>query len=276
LIRVDTARFESAPTKVHWAVPREVMRRFPGRIPTVKLPASLRLRQDTVDLVGPSFYPDLPFVSGADEEERRLGFGALGIGTAVDQALDLLSSGKSIVALTLPALPLPIGDGLDPDVAALEADVIARLLERGAFTGGDRAITPGLIGCIDAHVASGAAVRQRLRRIGISTDELMVDTPEIWQGGERPIMVVKHPLSGLTTLSAFSLDPGRWCVMLSRHQVACVIVTRDGVGDALASHQHDCAARPMGAANPEWLGWQAHHRLWSEMEQQGRVIRIPA
>ena len=102
----------------------------------------------------------------------------------------------------------------------------------------------------------------------------MVDTPEIWQGLERPVMIAKHPLSGLRRFDEFSLEPGRFCVMLSRHQLGCIVVGRDGVGDALESHSHDCARRALGAENAEWAGWRAHSYVWNRLEQRGGLFRI--
>jgi hypothetical protein len=127
---------------------------------------------------------------------------------------------------------------------------------------------------VDAHVASGAAVRRHLERRGVSTDEVMVDTPEIWQGLERPVMIAKHPLSGLRRFDEFSLEPGRFCVMLSRHQLACIVVGRDGVGEALERHSHDCAKRALGAENAEWAGWRAHSHIWGELERRECLIRV--
>ncbi len=101
-----------------------------------------------------------------------------------------------------------------------------------------------------------------------------MDTPEIWQGLQRPVMVVKHPLSGKGRLERFGLEPGRWCVMLSRHQLGCVIVGRDGIGDALEQHRHGIGDRPLRADNSEWTARQAHARLWSELERMGRLIRV--
>ncbi len=87
-------------------------------------------------------------------------------------------------------------------------------------------------------------------------------------------MVVKPPLSGATRFGKFGLEPGRWCVMLSRHRRACVIVTRDGVGDLLDRHQHDCASRAMGVANAAWEGWRAHSMLWQRLDELGRLVRL--
>lgn len=272
LVRVDTARFEAARSRVHWPVPRETLRLFPDT-PVVRLPASFRLRQDTVDVVQPAFYPDLPFVSGVDDTQRRIRFAALGVRSPIDPALDLVERGASIVALMLPAREFPPGE-LDEEVAELAAAVVERLLQRHAerTTGGE--LTAADIGIADAHVASGAAIGRHLRRRSISTDDLVVQTPELWQGIQRPIMIVKHPLSGQARLDRFALEPGRWCVMLSRHQSACIIVGRDGIGEALDRHQHDCAERPLGAEDMEWQGWRAHERLWHELSNLGQIIHV--
>jgi hypothetical protein len=66
---------------------------------------------------------------------------------------------------------------------------------------------------------------------------------------------------------------GRACVALSRHLIGCVIVSRDGIYEALAHHPHASGDRPLGAADAEWGGWQAHHQLWTELERQALIIR---
>jgi hypothetical protein len=153
------------------------------------------------------------------------------------------------------------GNDVDDEVADTCACVVQRLLDRGPLWEGQRALTATDIGCADPHVRSGAVIRRELLRLGIAG--VMVDTPEIWQGLERSIMVVKHPLSGGSRLAGFPLAPGRrLCVMLSRHQVGCVVVTRDGIADALEAHQRDSESRPAGAENPQWSGWLAHRELW--------------
>jgi hypothetical protein len=46
----------------------------------------------------------------------------------------------------------------------------------------------------------------------------------------------RGPLSGRADASEFHLDAGRPCVMLSRHRVACFVVTRGGLEDLLLRH----------------------------------------
>jgi hypothetical protein len=239
----------------------------------VELPASWRLRQDTVSIIGPALYPTLPFVSAAVEAERKLTFGVAGSGDGTDRALDLLTGGATMVGLLLPASDGPV-DNVDEDVSRLTADVVERLLKRGALLGAGRPLLQENIGCIDPHVASGARTRAALRGHGLSTDAVMVETPEIWQGLQLPLLLVKHPLSGKRRLDGFVLEPGRLGVALSRHLVACIIVGRDGVREALDSHDHDCSERPMSAEDSEWAGWRAHWSLWDRLEQLGRLVRV--
>lgn len=108
---------------------------------------------------------------------------------------------------------------------------------------------------------SGEQTAQLLRQRGIPTGETHVVTPEIWQGVERPVMVVKHPLSGLNRFNSFHLEAGRFCVMLSRQQLGCIVVGRESIGLRLVEHRHACGERPFGGEDVEWSGWQAHSLL---------------
>ena len=269
LSRVELARFEGAPSKVHWAVPKELLRLHP-EIPVVQLPASRRLPQDTVNFLQPSFYPTLPFQSSAPVQQRRLSVRNRGFGGLIDVAVDHLCRGETVVSLILPPSPTLTPD-FDEEVAETMADVVRRIIDRGMTMGAGLRLTGDNIGCVDAHVASGANVTKALRARALGS-EIMVGTPEIWQGLQRPVMVVKHPLSGLKKLDRFALDPGRCCVMLSRHQAGCIVVTRDGVEQILDAHQHDCESTPMAAVDAEWNGWRAHRALWDGLRRGGRLL----
>ena len=274
IITVDEARFEAAAVKVHWPAPAELLRAHP-EIVAHRLPATRRLPADTVDLVAPAFYPQLPFRSAVSP--RAVVFTAAGMGGPVDDVLDLLATGASMAMLALPRL-MPEHDLTDPELAQMAAQVAARARGRGIAwhdpTGNrpDIELTDEHIGVADQHVASGAELRRQLRAAGVGPDTT-VTTPEIWQGLERPLMIVKHPLSGTADFSDFPLSPGRLCVMTSRHQLGCILVTRDGVGDDLAEHVHDSSKRPSGARDHAWYGYRAHQQLWSALEDAGRIVR---
>jgi hypothetical protein len=194
------------------------------------------------------------------------------MGDAIDRALDQLGAGATMVGLVLPALPLE-ADQVDEGVSQAAAAVIQRMLSRGITWEGRSLLTEGDVGYVDTHVASNAATERRLRQLGIGP-ATKTTTPEIWQGLQRPIMVVKHPLSGASHFGAFDLDPGRLCVMTSRHQLGCVMVSREGVAQALERHAHDCSDRPTGAEDVQWVGWRANNSFWSMLEQKERLERL--
>ena len=274
IVTVDIAMFEAAAVKVHWPAPAEVLRAHPEAT-TYQLPATRRLPADTTDFVAPTFYPQLPFRSAAPEQALR--FSAAGLGGPIDDALDAVASGASLVVLTLPRL-VAEHDPTDPELAAVAAALASRALERGAFRHDPTGATPPRpligadIGLADQHVASGAEMRRQTRAAGLGADT-MIATPEIWQGLERPLMIVKHPLSGAVDMGEFSLSPGRLCVMTSRHLLGCIVVTRDGVGEDLEVYVHDSSTRPSGARDETYEGYRAHRFLWQELESRGRILR---
>jgi len=232
------------------------------------------LSQDTVEIVQPCFYPDMPFRSAAEDRERKISFAATGVGGgAIDDGLDRLAAGESIAALVLPAATFPVID-VDREAVSTMVGVVERLLDRGAEWAGSRRLMPRDIGCVDPHVISNQAIREELAARGLPADEIKVEVPELWQGLERPVMVVRHPLTGHSRLSGFAIEAGRWCVSLSRHLLGCVIVGRDGIQRALDLHQHDCAARALGGDDADWSGLLAHRRLWDNLSQRNRLIAV--
>jgi hypothetical protein len=270
LVTVDITRFEGADHKVHWPLPRAILNQYPA-IPVVRLPATRRLVPDTTTLIQPSFYPDLPFVSLADPNQRRIRLPVAGMVGAIDHALDLIVGGASVVAVLLPERG-PTFEEYDLDVATVMADIAHRVLQRQAQSPAGVRLSEAEIGCIDPHVASGETVAARLRMHG--SGGIWVNTPEQWQGLETQITVVKHPLTEANGPSGFDLKAGRWCVSLTRHTHACVIVGRASIGRVLAEYAHECGETPSGAVDDIWAGYRAHATIWSELERRGRLIQL--
>lgn len=272
-ITIDTDEFESDGSRMHWAAPLEVLRNRPDT-PVYQLPASHRLVADTVSIVQPSFYARLPFVSATDDAERHLSFDAAGLHDPLDAALDMLAQGRSIVALVVPGAP-PSADERDPEVARVIARVCHRILERGARWRGRRSLAENDLGVSDAHVLSGQATRAALQEVGL--DGVAARTPELWQGQEVPIMVVKHPLSvGSAAPSEFDLDPGRFCVMLSRHLLGCIIVARESISASIEGYMHDSRSTPIGAKDKAWAGFRAHATVWRLLIERDRIRGLSA
>lgn len=267
VISCETERWKSDPAGPQVASPRALTARHPG-ITQLSLPVSRRLVPDTVSVIQPAFYPDLPFTALSQPGERGLATAIGGI-TPLDRPIDLVSHGASLVQIELPQM---ITGEVDASIADTIVALIDRLVERGTqIWDGDRtqALSAAMIGVVCAHVSQVSAVRERLPR---HLTEVFVETSDRFQGLERPVMVVHHPLSGRADASQFHLDAGRLCVMLSRHRVACFIVSRAGTQDLLLRYAPS-GDRVLGETeDAEFAGWRAHLAVLQELRQQGRVV----
>ncbi|MFF1798670.1 AAA family ATPase, partial [Kitasatospora sp. NPDC058263] len=225
-----------------------------------RLPVSWRLPASAAPLVQESFYPYYPFESGARDGDRRLTFTALPhLASPVDDVLGRAAeSGWG-------HLELAARHTLDhdPEVAEALAATAARLLGRGALIDGsplaeDR-IAVGVARTVQADVVRRALTERGLTRI-------TVDTANRLQGREFDVTLVWHPLSGRVDLSAFHLEAGRLCVLLSRHRYACIVVARAGIRDILDRHP---TTRPVHLdVKPKFPdGWRAHQTVMAHLER---------
>jgi hypothetical protein len=268
VVTIDTGRWETSPRAPHHPAPEHILRQRPRDLLSLDLPATRRLPHDTVEYIGP-FY-DFHFGALAQPGERLVRVsGASRDG--IDAALDRLAAG-SVAAITLPTPPEgpPLED--DSEVAELAVDVVKRLLKREAhavFGKGDGKLTPLGIGMCATHRVMNA--RMELLLPTALKGEVDVDTPERWQGLERPVMVIAHPLSGVTHPSAFDLETGRLCVMASRHKAGLVIVTRDHIGATLDSHL-PVAEQPVGRPDVSGRGHHQNGTFWGRLLQNDRVV----
>lgn len=266
----DTTNLEAGQHKIHWSAPAYVLDRFPATS-VFGLPVTRRLLSDTSDLVQVAFYPDLPFRSVVDPAERLLRFPVPGVERGIDQALDAVASGQSLVAITL-AGSAPAYEEADLALADLMAHLADRILTRQAEWVGVRVLGEEDIGCIDPHVIAGGAISDGLRQRGRGA--IRVETVERWQGLQMPISIVRHPLSLAHRPTGFDLEAGRWCVSLSRHQIGCIIVARETVTETIDGYVHGCDTVAAGARDKTWAGFQAHRQIWNTLRAQGRIISV--
>ena len=266
---LDTEIFETARDHVLWALPIETLEKEPN-MARFELHVSRRLPPDTVRIVRPAFYPNLSFEATSVNEERRLSFTAVGFAAdRIDRALDAIEAGASMVVIQLPDLgyEMDVDDELCDEAVA----VTRRLLTRGARWNAENCIlTAADIGYCDSHVDSGTRTRTKLADANLCL--YFADTPNVIQGRETLVTVVKHPLSSMQAADGFHLDPGRLCVMLSRHKLACIVLVRGDVGRVLRDYEHDCGQRLAGREDVVWRGYSAHQQVWNSMQQQGRIF----
>jgi hypothetical protein len=264
-VNCEIERWRCDPAGPQVSCPTALIKRHPSVL-QLDLPVSRRLNADTVRLLQPAFYPDMQF--WAMSQDRSVQFKVAGI-MPFDAALDAVAAGSSIVMVELPAQITGEADG---ELAQELVASIERLLRRQAWMNDDGRVlevTPEHIGVVCAHVSQVNALRERL---GPEMAGVFVETANRFQGIERPFMFVHHPLSGRADATAFHLDAGRLCVMLSRHRIGCWVFGRQGISQQLVRFS-PTGNRALGIDDdPEYRGWKAHLTLMAALAKAGRIF----
>jgi hypothetical protein len=93
-----------------------------------------------------------------------------------------------------------------------------------------------------------------------------IETANKVQGLTFQCVIAWHPLSGSMHADAFHLDPGRLCVMLSRHRHACIVVGNtcdrlllDGIPPATPGYLGD------QQSDAVLDGWKAHEQVLDQL-----------
>jgi hypothetical protein len=272
VVSVDAARWETAPRPPHRPAPELALETHRKSALTLSLPATRRLPYDTADVIRP-FY-DFEFDTWADPDGRQLRPGRSGSGPQA-AIVDRLTTGSIVGA----SLPTPEGGPpleCDEEVAQLAVEAAIRILERQPtyyFDGRSSRLEPADIGLCATHHVMNAQMAMAVRKHGAKLKGLDIDTPERWQGLERKVMVVVHPLSGVVNPSAFDLETGRLCVMASRHQISLVVVTRDHLRQTLADHM-PVAGQAVGRPDVSGRGHHQNSIFWNTLVQRDRVVHL--
>jgi hypothetical protein len=268
VVTIKTNRWETSPRAPHLAAPDVILADPTLAAERLQLPASRRLPHDTVELIRP-FY-DFEFSAWADPGERQVRSTKDGK-DPVDPVIDLLQHG-TVGALTIPTPDAGPPLECDEELAAVAARLAARVLERKSVARvGDQEfqLESGHVGITATHRVMLSAIEAALP--GQLRGRLRVDTPERWQGLERPMMIAVHPLSGVTRPSGFDLDTGRLCVMASRHQAGLLIVARDHLGSTLDEYV-PCADQAVGRPDVTGRGHERNLAFWGALEREGRIM----
>ncbi|MCE7081955.1 AAA family ATPase [Streptomyces sp. ST2-7A] len=234
-----------------------------------RLPVSWRLPETAAPLVRDAFYPFQPFVSGTVAADRVLTLDPAPqpADDPRDTVLDRAAAG-GWGYLELPERHTLRTDGQLADALATTTDHLLRRapLANGEPIGADR------VAIGTAHNDQAAAVRDRLAALGPHLADVTVDTANKLQGREFDVTLIWHPLSGRTDASAFHLETGRLCVLLSRHRHACVVVARAGIRELLDRHP---TTRPVHLDVPPKFpdGWRAHQLVLDHLDRPAH--RVP-
>lgn len=268
IVTVDTSRWEIAPVPPHRPAPEVLLARSIGKCGSID--RTYRLPSDTAGLVR-SFY-DFPFEAVAKCGDRRL---VAEPGSGGGKVADLVAraSEYSIVAATrgMPAHGTVPDD--DPEIAVDVANIVHHLLRcRGQLEiDGQRSpLDVDSIGIVATHRVMLSSIREKLEGAARS---ITVETPERWQGLEKPVIIAVHPLSSTRHPSAFDLATGRLCVMASRHKVALFVVSRDHVAHTLAENLPEAIQAP-NRPDEVGLGHLRHTNLWNHISRDGQAVRM--
>jgi hypothetical protein len=273
VVTIDVRRWQTAPRPPHKPAP-EVVISDPDLLKTAfvgALPACRRLPFESVEFVKPFYSFD--FDAYAKPGERKITFNNLQAAGTLAKLFTNLKSGQPAIA----TLPTP-EDGpaleVDTELAIKVTKIVDALLESETEIdlgdGVSRKLQPTDIGICATHRSMNGEMSRNLSPL---SNGVSVDTPERWQGLQRPIMIVVHPLSSVIDPSDFDLETGRLCVMASRHQVCLIVVTRDHVGETLGGFIPEASQAP-GQPDVVGKGHAAHSQFWNALQRENRICQI--
>jgi hypothetical protein len=114
-------------------------------------------------------------------------------------------------------------------------------------------------------------LRTSMDSVGLAA--VKVDTANKLQGLEFDVVIAWHPLAGLPDPDGFHLDPGRLCVMLTRHRHACIVVGRAGDADLLGSVPPAADAWLGHEGSSEIDGWFSHRVVFDQLSRFAVDVR---
>jgi hypothetical protein len=270
VVQSDTSRWKGCADGPHVPCPDALKARHP-ELSVVRLPVSRRLCADTVDFVQPAFYPQHPFVGLAARGSRKLLVDHTVLpNDHLGRMLALASEGKSLLQMELPKQHQQDVDLelVEQMIACLELLFEAKAeLEKDGVR---RPLIPSDIGIACAHVVQVSALQERLPG---QLHDIYIETCDRFQGLERELMLVYHPLSGRMDVDTFHMDTGRMCVALSRHRTACFLFARQGIQELLQSSLAS-DERVIGVdTDPYCAGWRTQMTLLQRLDEAQRIIQ---
>ena len=231
-----------------------------------RLPITRRLPPSAVQLCS-AFYPDHRFAAWVTEDARRLELAAgrrRGPDRFIDHAADLAAAtGWAWVRLPERAVL-----SADPDSIEVITSLVSRVLDRTPQVSNEshaelRPLQHERIAVSVSHNDQKDLLRVRFDREGLH--DVRVDTANKLRGLEYDLTVAWHPLAGLTETDRFHLEPGRMCVMTTRHRHACIVVGRRSDADLLDGVPPAADAWGDGEMDPEVEGWFAHRAAFDQL-----------
>lgn len=246
-----------------------VLRRNHSQTAVYGLPITRRLDGRAV-LIARLFYQDLSFAPAVLAGVREL---RMRKAAAKNRRLRKLDAALDVAAREGWAhIELPRAAVLQADPVAVEllAALLLRLFERRPDVRCER--QPQLSPLRPEQVAIGVSHNDQKDFLRVTLDSLglanvVVETANKLQGLEFELVFVWHPLSGLPEADGFHLDPGRLCVLLTRHRQACIVVGRAGDRELLEDQIPQPTEAYLGwDPDPVLDGWAVHRGIFAALE----------
>jgi hypothetical protein len=251
IVTSDVTRWKSEKSGPQRPAPEALLARphLATLIAERPLSISRRLPQRSAEIVQKIFYPTLAFTGS--QAPRRL--------VAPDHAMLSPTLANACEPEPRGFLPVPVAGtarGTPVDLVALDtmAALAVEMLENHITVDEERPLEARDI----VLLVSRNQERRYLRILLRAYPEITVATANKFQGAERVVSIVLHPLSGKTETTEFDSDAGRLCVMLSRHTHACFVVHRPGIQEMLESSIPNSPRALGDTIDMAHMGWMAN------------------
>jgi len=215
------------------------------------------------------FYPghhfDAAVIPGVRQLRLTRSGPARGLVVAVDRALDEAAT-HGWAHITLPGAPVLTAD---PRTAELIRDLVLRLFARDARAMCENRAVPTRVQPSEVAVGVSHNDQKDLMRALLDDAglvDVVVDTANRLQGRTFEVVVAWHPLAGSPVTDAFHLDPGRLCVLLTRHRQACIVVGRNSDRTLLEGVPPATPGFLGWDPDPVLDGWDVHERVFDLLD----------
>jgi len=228
-----------------------VLRRNHPHTPIHDMPITRRLDPRAVRLVQ-LLYPQLRFDSAVRPGTRELRLREIGSTRRLNRQLDRALDTAKREGWAQIELPRSAVVRTDPEIVDSIIHLVRRLFDRDPearcescpdFT----ALQPERVAIGVSHNDQKDQLRAALKHQGLRG--VLVENANRLQGLEFEVVIVWQPLAGLQAPDDFHMDPGRLCVLLTRHRQFCIIVGREG--------DHEILEDQVPPSTPAYLGWDS-------------------
>jgi len=247
-----------------------VARNHPELTSVHRFPITRRL-DDRAAAMARAFYPaDHPFVPallpGVREMRLDSSLSRSGIAPHLDEALNL----GAVDGWAHVELPGAAVLSADPETLETIVGLVERLFERRPTLRCEwspewHPLERHRVAVVVAHNDQKDLLRLRLDEMGFA--DVIVNTANKLQGLEYEVVLCWHPLAGLSEADEFHADPGRLCVMLTRHRHACIVVGRAGDRVLVESIPPSTPAYLGDDYDPLAEGWRTHQQVFATLAE---------